>query len=94
MNWMRLEHVLEFKYFRCVLDEPGTNDPECRRKVVNRRKVEGTIMSLVNASGLQVECARLLSETLFMPVLMYSNETMIQKESRSRISAVQKYDGY
>ena len=30
---VRLEHVSEFKYLRCVLDEAGTNGAECSRKV-------------------------------------------------------------
>ena len=39
--------------------------------------------------GLQLECARVLDESLLMPVLMYGSETMIWKEmERSRIRAV------
>ena len=30
-----LEHVSEFKYLGCVLDEPGTDEAECSRKVVS-----------------------------------------------------------
>ena len=30
---MRLEHVSEFKYLGCVLDESGADEAECRRKV-------------------------------------------------------------
>ena len=26
---MRLEHVLEFKYLGCVLDESGTDEADC-----------------------------------------------------------------
>ena len=32
---IRLEHVWEFKYLGCVLDESGTDGAECRRKVVS-----------------------------------------------------------
>ena len=32
---MRLELVLEFKYFGCVLDKSVTDDPEYHRKVVS-----------------------------------------------------------
>ena len=47
-------------------------------------------MPLVNVRGLQFECARVLPETLLMPVLMYDSETMIWKEEeKSRIRAVQ-----
>ena len=54
------------------------------------RRVSGVIRSLVNARGLQLEYARVLHETLLMPVLMYGNETVIWKEEeRSRIRLVQ-----
>ena len=50
----------------------------------------GVIKSLVNARDLQIECARVLHETLLVPVLTYSNEKMLWKEkARSRIRAVQ-----
>ena len=35
------------------------------------------IKSLVNDSDLQLECARVLHETLLVPVLIYGNETML-----------------
>ena len=54
------------------------------------RKVAGGIRSLVNARGLQLECAKVLHEILLVAVLMYGSETIIWKENeRSRISAVQ-----
>ena len=49
---IQLEHVLEFKYLACVLDESGTDKAECSRKVVSRRRVAGAIMALINARGL------------------------------------------
>ena len=62
---VRLEHILEFKYLGCVLDESGTDadEAECSRKVA------GAIRSLVNARSLQLECARVLHESLMVPVL-------------------------
>ena len=45
---VRLEHVSEFKYLGCVLDEAGTDGAECSRKVTSGRKVTGAIWSLVN----------------------------------------------
>ena len=42
----------------------------------------------VNARDLQLECARVLHETLLIPVLMYGSKTMLWKE-RSRIKAIQ-----
>ena len=43
---MRLEHVPGFKYLGCVLDEFGTDEAKCRRKVVSGRRVTGAIRSL------------------------------------------------
>ena len=76
MDGMRLEHVSEFKYFGCVLNESGTEEAECRRKVANGR--EGcSYRSLVNDMGLHLECTRVLHETSLMLVFMYGSETMI-----------------
>ena len=87
---MRLEHVSEFKYLGCVLDESCTDEAKCRRKVASGRRVAGGIRSLVNASDLQIECSRVLLETLLVLVLVCENETMIwRKKERSRIRAVQ-----
>ena len=49
-----LEDVSEFKYLGCVLDELGTDEAECSRKVVSGRRVAGAIRSLVNARNLQL----------------------------------------
>ena len=39
---------------------------------------------------MQLQCARVLNETLLVPVLMYDSETILWKEKeRSRIRAVQ-----
>ena len=43
INLIHLEHILEFKYLGCVLDDSGTDEAECSRKVVNGRRVEGAI---------------------------------------------------
>ena len=86
-----LEHISEFKYLGCVLDEAGTYKEECRRKVSSGRRMAGAIKSLVNARDLQIECDRVLHETLLVPVLTYDSEIMLWKErERSRIRAVQK----
>ena len=48
------------------------------------------LLVLVNVRGLQLECARVLDETLLVPVLMYGSDTMMWKEEeRFRIRAVQ-----
>ena len=41
------------------------------------RRVAGAIRSLVNARSLQLECDRVLHDSLLVPVLTYGNETMI-----------------
>ena len=72
------------------MDESGTDDAECSRKVAIGREVTGAITSLVNARSLQLECAMVLYESLLVPVFMYGSETMIWKEKeRSRMRAVQ-----
>ena len=72
-----LEHISEFKYLGCVLDKSGTDEAECSRKVVSGRRVAGAIRSLVNARSLQLQCARVLHESLLMPALMYGSETEV-----------------
>ena len=71
VDGIRLEHVSEFKYLGCVLDESGTEGTKRSRKVVSGRRVAGTIRPQVNARDLQIECARVFHETLVVPVLMY-----------------------
>ena len=72
------------------MDESGAHGAECSRKGPNRRRVATAIRSLVNGRDLQLECARVLHETLLMPVLMYGCETLIWKEKeRSRIWVIQ-----
>ena len=66
----------------------GGQEEYCR-KVASGRSVAIAIRSLVNAKGLQLECARVLHESLLIPVLTYCSETMIWKEKvRSRMSTV------
>ena len=71
-------------YLGCVLDESGTDNAECRKKVASGKGFAGAIRSLVNAMSLQLECARVLHETLLVPALIYDSETMLWKE-RSRV---------
>ena len=58
------------------MDESGTDEAECNRKVVNGRRIADAIRSLVNAKNLQLEYARVLHESLLVPVLMYGSETI------------------
>ena len=49
------------------------------------------VRSLVNNRSLQLECARVLDESLLAPVLMYGSKRMIWKENeRSIIKAIHK----
>ena len=74
----------------CVLDESGVDGVECGRKVASGMRVAGAIRPLVNVKDLQVECARVLHETLLVLVIMYGSRAMLWKEKyRSRIRAVQ-----
>ena len=76
-----LEHVSEFKYLGCVLDESGTDGAESSsRKMSSGKRSTGAIRSLVNARDLQLVCDRVVHETLFVPFLMYGSETMLWKE--------------
>ena len=84
-----LEIILEFKCLRSILDESGIDWAACSREVESRKRVAGAIGYLVNARDLQHECARVLQETLLVPVLMYGSETLVWEEKeRSRINAV------
>ena len=50
-----------------ILDESGTEEAECCRKVASRRRVAGSIRSLINYRDLQLSCARVLHETWPVP---------------------------
>ena len=52
---IRLEFASEL--LGMLLDESGTDEAECSRKVTSGRRVAGVIMSLVNAKSMQIECA-------------------------------------
>ena len=64
------------------MDESGTYEAECSRKVVSGRKI--------SARSLKFECARVLHDSLLVHVPTYGSETMIWREKeRSRIRVVQ-----
>ena len=44
------------------MEESGTDEAECRMKVVRGRRVAGAIWSLVNALGLLLESVMVLHE--------------------------------
>ena len=80
VNGINLKHVSEFKYLGCVLDESGTDETECRRKMASRRRVAGATKSLVNARSLQLECATVLHDSLLLHILTNGSEKMIRRE--------------
>lgn len=45
----RLKHIFELKYSGHMFDEKGKEEAECKRKVINGRKVYGAIESLMKA---------------------------------------------
>ena len=71
------------------MDESGTVEAECSRKVANA----GAITLMVNARSLQLECAGVLHESLMVSVLMYGSEKMVWREKeRYRIFVAQMDD--
>ena len=52
IDGIHLGHISEFKYLGCVLDESGTDEADCSRKVACVRRDAGAIRSLVNERGL------------------------------------------
>ena len=71
---------MEYKYLGYALDKSGTDEADCSRKVASGMRVAGAIRFLVNARSLQPESARVLHESLLVPVLTYGRETMIWRE--------------
>ena len=59
------------------MDESGTDEAACQRKVACGKRVADAIRSLFNAKDMQHQCARVLYETLLVPVVMYGNETIL-----------------
>ena len=71
--WMgHTKQVSEFIYLECNLSESRHIAVEYCMKVANGRKVAGAIKTLVNVRGLQLQCARVLYETLLMAVMLLS----------------------
>ena len=77
----------------CVLDELGTDEAECSRKVACCRRVAHAVRSLVNVRSMQLECSKVLQKSFLVPVFAYGSETMIwREEKRSRIRVVQMHN--
>ena len=90
-----LEHVSKFKYLGCVLNEFGTDEAVCSRKVGSERRVAGVLGLWLMLGVCSLECTRVLHELWLETVLMYGSETVIWREKeRLRIKAVQRTAGY
>ena len=72
------------------MDDSGADETESSRKLASGMRVAFAIRFLFNARSLQLGCARVLQESLLVPVLTYGSETVIWREKESsRIRAVQ-----
>ena len=68
------------------MDKSGIDEAEFSKKVVSGRRVACAIRSLVKAKSFQLECAKVLHESLLVLILTYGNETMIwRKKERSKM---------
>ena len=61
------------------MDEADTDGAECSWKMASGRSVANTIRSLVNDGDFHLQYARVLHETLLVPVLKYDSETVLWK---------------
>ena len=87
---LTLDHVSEFKYLECVLDETGTYGTECSTKLASGERIAFVNGFIVNARDFQLECVKALYETLLVPILIYGSEITLWKEKeKSGIRAVQ-----
>ena len=79
MDGARLQQVPDFKCLGCVLDELGTDDVECRRKVVSKGKAADAIRFQVSARGMQFGCARVPCDSLLVPAGLCGSAAKIWK---------------
>ena len=86
---IHLEHVSEFKYLGCVLEKNQLGMRKYSRKVMSGKRFASAFRSLGNAQSFQLEFAKVLYESLLIPVLMYVSETMIwRKKEKFKIWVV------
>ena len=90
LNGKMLEVVKEFGYLGSIVNDKGTDESDCNKRVVNGRKTAGMIRSLVNKRCLSQNCAKILHEKMLVPTLLYGSECMVWKpKERWKIQAVQ-----
>lgn len=59
------------------------------REALQGRKVVSAIREKANAKGLNLECTRLLQESMLILTLKYSNETEVRKKKKIENKALQ-----
>ena len=52
----------------------------CHRKVTTESEIVSAIRSLVNSTVLQLECTKVLFETLLISVLLYCSDNNVEVE--------------
>lgn len=72
----RMEQVHECIYLGCLVSDRGTEKFDCE-KVINGRRVAGTIRALVNEKR-ESWVSQVLHKSLIP--MMYRNETLVSKE--------------
>ena len=60
-----------------MLDKFGTGGTESYSEVACRMRIVGVIKFFVNIRSLELECANVLDEVLFVPVIMHGCETIV-----------------
>ena len=73
--------------------ESGPNGKECCRKPASDMEVTSVIRSLVNATSLRLECAKVLHDGLIVTGLMKRSKTMVLKEKESPGIEATQIDG-
>ena len=68
-DWNMYQSLSNLGMFRISID-----GAKCCGKVVSGKKTMSLIRYLVN---LQIQCIRVFHEALFMPIQLYSSETMV-----------------
>ena len=91
-----MEGVVRVKSAYNTWDVFWTNEVQmrqCSRRVASRRRVAGAIRSLINARSLQLECTRVLQDSLLLPVLTYGSEMILREKERSRAVQMDNFRG-
>ena len=66
------------------MNESGTDEAECHRKVESRRRGAGAIKFLVNARGLSLECSR-VCRIYCLCLFLYIVKRQLYERKRRRL---------